>query len=46
MDPFSIGLTVLSIVFNDIYYGSADDAEAAHYRRPPRYAPGGALASP
>ena len=33
-------------MFNDIYYCSAKDAEAAHYRRPPRYLPGGALASP
>jgi hypothetical protein len=33
-------------IFDDIYYCSAKDAEAAHFRRPPRYAPGGALASP
>jgi hypothetical protein len=33
-------------IFSDTYYCSAQDAEAAHYRRPPRYAPGGALASP
>ena len=32
-------------MFNNIYYCSAKDAEAAHYRRPPRYAPVGALAS-